>query len=66
MSTRPHVRNIMSSIVSKLEIIFRTIQCKLKETAKMKKKWSDVVTDRYVVLKWNQPQYKTYQQRQPH
>jgi len=56
----------MSSIVSKLEIIFRTIQCKLKETAKMKKKWSDVVTDRYVVLKWNQPQYKTYQQRQPH
>jgi hypothetical protein len=50
MATRPHVRNITSSIVSKLKVILGSAQWGLKEFQKTEKKWSDVVAERYI---WN-------------
>jgi hypothetical protein len=44
--TRPQVRSIMLSIVSKLEIILWITKCKVNETSKMEKKQSDIVADR--------------------
>jgi hypothetical protein len=43
MSTRPHVRSIMSSVVSKLEILDRSIECEVNKTPTMKKKCCDLV-----------------------
>jgi hypothetical protein len=48
MSNRPHVSNIMSTIVSKLELILRSIECKVNEATYMEKKWSAIVAERDV------------------
>jgi hypothetical protein len=46
MSTQSHVRNIMSSVVSKLEILYKSIECEVNKTPMMRKKWFDVVAER--------------------
>jgi hypothetical protein len=43
MSTRPHVRNIVLSLVTELADSLKTIECDLKDAPKSAKKWSDVV-----------------------
>jgi hypothetical protein len=40
----------MLSIFSKLEIILRTKECKVNETSKMEKKWSDIVAGRNIYI----------------
>jgi hypothetical protein len=46
VSTRPHVKKILSYIVSKLEDILHTTCLKWKGTTEKGRKWSDVVADR--------------------
>jgi hypothetical protein len=46
MSTQPHVRNLLLSLVNELENSMKTIKCDLKETPKSVKKWSNIVAGR--------------------
>jgi len=46
VSTWPHVKKILSSVVSKLEDILHTPGLKWKGTTEKGRKWSDVVADR--------------------
>jgi hypothetical protein len=38
----------MLFIASKLEIILRTTECKVNETSKIEKKWSDIVAEKNI------------------